>query len=63
MAAEAHECQPPQIDSYHDASWECGVCGKRWRAKPYHRVVFGSQGTRDSEVRGKEWVEESGLTS
>jgi ribosomal protein L37AE/L43A len=57
--AETHECQPPQADSYHEASWQCDVCGKRWVTKPYHREAFGSQGTRTTEAIGKGWVEES----
>ena len=56
---ETHVCQPPQADSYHEASWRCVVCGRRWVAKPYHREVFHSQGSRTTEAIGKKRVEES----
>ena len=56
--AETHVCQPPQADSYHEASWRCEVCGRRWVSKPYHRKAFHSEGSRTSETIGKEWVEE-----
>jgi hypothetical protein len=48
--AETHGCQPPRSDSYHEASWRCEVCGKRWVAKPYHRETFGLPG--DADHRG-----------
>jgi hypothetical protein len=57
--AETHVCQPPQADSYHEPTWQCEVCGRRWVAKPYHRKAFHSEGSRTSEAIGKEWVEES----
>lgn len=57
---EECECQPPPIQGYTDAFWECEH-GHKWHPQPVSTVIFGSKGKPDRHVSGWQWKKDSDL--